>query len=69
VSTYAYLWIGWIVAFLAIEFSALAVNAKYTLSDFVWRFEDLGAPWTFARYFIAAFLVWLALHMVFGLFR
>lgn len=67
---YPVLWIGWIAAFLAIELSALfSGHPQYTLSDYVWRLEEINSAWTFLRFFIAAFCIWLALHMVFGLFR
>lgn len=67
---YALLWIAWLAIFLAIELSALLTgHPQWTLSDFVWRLERLGRAWTFLRYFVAAFCVWLALHMSFGWFR
>lgn len=67
---YAAAWITWIVAFLAIELTAIASgHSRYTLSDYVWRLEQIDAGWTFLRYFVAAFCVWLALHMIFGWFR
>jgi hypothetical protein len=69
-TTYAALWIGWIAAFLAIELSALFTgHARYTLSDFVWRLEEVNRAWTFLRFFVAAFCLWLTLHLTFGLFR
>ena len=67
---YAVLWIGWLAAFLVIEFSALfAGRPQYTLSDYVWRLERINQAWTVVRYFVAAFCIWLALHMTFGWFR
>jgi len=38
-----------------------------TISDFTWHLE--GAGWSFARFFIAASLVWLTLHLSLGWFR
>jgi len=38
-----------------------------TLSDFTWRLE--GAGWTFARYAVAATLLWAFCHLVWGMFR
>lgn len=68
-TAYALLWIGWIVSFLAIELTALFTgHTQYTLSDFVWRAEEVNRAWTFLRFFIAAFCIWLTLHMVFGWF-
>lgn len=67
---YGILWLLWIAMFAAIEFTALGTGKpQYTLSEFVWRAEQLGQPWSFARYFIAVFCLWLALHMIFGWFR
>lgn len=67
---YAVLWIAWIGAFLVIELSALWTgHDQWTLSDFVWRAEHINQAWTFLRFFICAFCVWLTLHMALGLFR
>ena len=69
-NVYAVLWIFWIASFLAIELSALwRGHSEYTLSEFVWRLEQLGKAWTFLRFFICAFCIWLLLHMAFGWFR
>lgn len=69
-TTYAFLWLAWITAFAAIEFTALGTgHPDDTLSWFTWRAEQLGPAWTFFRFFLAAFLVWLSLHLVFGWFR
>lgn len=66
---YALMWVGWIAAFLAIELSAIFTgHNQYTLSDFVWRLEEINTGWTFLRYFVAAFCLWLFLHMAFGWF-
>lgn len=65
-SIYWLLWIG--AGFFPVELWALFTGQpQYTLSDQVWHLEGTGA--TFARFFVAAFLVWLLLHMVFRAFR
>jgi hypothetical protein len=67
---YSILWLAWLGAFLAIELSALwSGRSDLTLSWYVWRLEKLGPTWTFIRYFVAVFLVWLTLHLVFGWWR
>lgn len=69
-TVYAALWITWIVAFLAIEFSAIGTHhTQYTLSDFVWRAEEVNKAWTALRFGIVVFCAWLFLHLGFGLFR
>lgn len=69
-TTYAVLWIAWLAAFLVIELSALwSGHPEWTLSEFTWRAERLGQAWTFLRYFLAVFLLWLAGHIVFGWWR
>ena len=66
---YPLLWIAWIAAFLAIELTALwSGHPQFTLSDYVWRLEQINRAWTCLRVFIAAFCVWLFFHMVFRLF-
>ena len=53
--------IGW-------EISAFAIGrANLTISDMTWTLEGTG--WSFARYFIAAVLIWLTLHLSVGWFR
>lgn len=67
---YSYLWIAWIAMFFAIELTALFTGKpQYTLSEFTWRAEELGHPWDFARFFIAAGCIWLSMHLVFGWWR
>lgn len=69
-NVYAALWIAWIAAFLVIELSAIVTHRdQFTLSDYVWRLEQLGSAWTFLRFFVAAFCLWLFAHMAFGWFR
>lgn len=62
-------WLIWVVAgFGGPEFYSIATRRyQNTLSDQVWHVEGTGA--TFARFFVAAFLLWLFLHMVFELFQ
>lgn len=67
---YATLWVVWLLAFLVIELTALWTGKpQFTLSEYVWRLEQLGRAWTFVRYFVAVFCLWLFLHMAFGWFR
>jgi hypothetical protein len=67
---YAIGWITWIALFLGLELSALFTgHSRYTLSDYVWRLEEISAGWTFLRYFVAVFCLWLMLHLTFGWFR
>lgn len=62
-------WLAWIVlGFCPMEFWALATGqTQNTLSAQVWKLEGNGA--TFARYFIAAFIIWLFFHMVYRVFK
>ena len=67
-------WIGWIVAFVVVEAVALFNKQKGdTLSEHVWKW--FGVPdenskvkkaFTFGRFFLGAFLLWLAGHLTFG---
>ena len=67
---YPLLWIAWIAAFLAIELSALwSGHPQFTLSDYAWRLEQINRGWTFLRFFLCAFCVWLAGHLVWGIWR
>lgn len=67
---YPLLWIVWVAAFLVIELSALWTgHPNFTLSEYCWRLERINTAWTFMRFFLAAFCVWLFCHLVFGLFR
>lgn len=68
-TVYALLWVAWIAAFLAIEFSALFTgHSRFTLSDFVWRLEQVNGAWTLLRFAVCAFCLWLFFHMVFRWF-
>jgi hypothetical protein len=69
-AVYPLLWIAWIAAFLAIELSALwSGHSNFTLSDYCWRLEQISRGWTFLRFFVCAFCIWLLLHMAFGWFK
>lgn len=76
------MWNGWSVYWFAVwfalgfcvpEFYVLARGEpQNTLSDQVWRLEgNFGPPWTwtFAHFFIAAFFIWLAFHMIAHIWR
>lgn len=64
------LWVAWLAAFMAIEFTALGTgHPEYTLSEYVWKLEQINQAWTFVRFFVIAFCLWLLLHMGWGLFR
>lgn len=62
-------WLIWLVGmFGGPELYAIATgHDENTLSYQVWHLEGTGA--TFCRYFVAAFLLWLFIHMVFETFR
>jgi len=65
---FGWMWLGWIAYFAAVEGIALVLRRPdLTLSDFTWRLE--GAGWTFARYAVAATLLWAFCHLVWGMFR
>lgn len=61
---YSLYWLAWIVVgFIPMETWALATgHPENTLSDQVWHAEGSGA--TAMRFFVAAFLLWLFIHMV-----
>jgi hypothetical protein len=58
-------WLIWLVCGFGIpEGTALGTgHSENTLSAQVWRMEGTGT--TFARYWVATFLIWLSIHMVF----
>lgn len=65
---WSWYWLVWLVAGFGVpEGIALATNVRNTLSFQVWDLEGSGA--TFMRFVVAAFCLWLFLHMVFRLFR
>jgi hypothetical protein len=60
------LWsVYWLVVWFGIGFLGPELFAQ------VWRLSGLGQSggWTFAHFFIAAGMVWLLFHFVFGWFR
>lgn len=68
-------WFG--VLFLGPEIWALKNDPRNTLSYQVWHLEGFGLTglaqnplhWSFAHYVVAAGVVWLVGHFVFGLWR
>lgn len=67
---YPWVWLAWMAWFFLWEFLALGTgHSQWTLSDYVWRLEEVNAQWTFLRYVVAAFCLWLFLHMAFGWLR
>lgn len=66
---YAWYWGLWLVLLFGVPeaFALMSGHPERTLSAWVWRLEGTGP--TVGRYFIAAFLLWLLLHMVWRLFR
>jgi len=69
-TAYSAAWIAWIAWFLGWELTALLTgHGNLTLSDYVWRLEEINRGWTFLRYFTAAFCLWLFFHMAFGWLR
>jgi hypothetical protein len=62
--TYLALWLLWIACFVAIEAVAVKRDAPGdTLSEFIWA---LIAVHPLLWILIAAFIVWLALHLLSG---
>lgn len=67
---YPWVWFAWAAWFVLCEGGAFALRRHdLTLSDYVWRLEEVSAPWTFLRYLVAALTLWLFLHLTFGWFR
>lgn len=67
---WAWLWIGWIVAFVVIEGLALKDRDRGdTLSEHVWEWFSVKkpGPWAKARRtLLAAFMLWLSVHFLTG---
>ncbi len=67
---YPWVWIALAAWFVIWETTAFAIGRHdLTLSDYVWRLEEVNARWTFLRYLIAAVTLWLFFHLTFGWFR
>lgn len=70
-TAYSWLWIGWIVAFLAIEIPAAISNESTkqpkTLSMHIWALIKGNGPvhYTF-RLALVLFLAWLSIHLLGG---
>lgn len=57
--------VAWLLGW---EISAFVIRRHdLTISDFTWRLEGVG--WSAARFFIAAGLIWLTLHLSLRWFR
>lgn len=64
-------WLVWIAAFGVVEGLALANRTPGdTLSEHVWKWFGVrgrnGGGWTWKRYALLAFLVWLLGHLTLG---
>jgi hypothetical protein len=69
-------WPAWLVIGFGVpEFVALRTgHPEWTFSDWIWRVTDTlpGSTiweWTAIHVFLALFLIWLTLHLVFGIWR
>ena len=72
-STWTWLWIGWIVYFLSVEAVALKRSTKGdTLSEHIWlwfgtrRGVKPSAFTQLRRFMLVAFMAWLSLHLLTG---
>lgn len=70
-TVYSWLWVGWIMLFLAVEIPAALTNDKLShpqsLSMNVWwliKGKGLGHYW--ARLVLLLFLAWLVTHLLTG---
>lgn len=79
-NAWSYYWIAWLMAFTGPELYAVFTNPNNTLSDNVWRLENLNlnqpfdfAMWTDVHWAVAVIVwllfLWLSAHMPFGLLR
>lgn len=67
---YPWVWIFMILWFIVFEFTPLAAGKpQYTLSDYVWRLEEINRSWTFLRWCVASLSLFLFLHLTFGILR
>lgn len=62
-------WLAWLLIGFGVPEGIALFSGKpqNTLSYQVWHLEGNGA--TFARFWVAAFLLWLLIHMVWNTFR
>lgn len=75
-SGWTWFWLAWFGAFVFMEGNALANHTNGdTLSETVWRWLRIGSArnpgtvaWTWRSFVLAAFLVWLVPHLMFGWF-
>lgn len=68
-SIFTILWLLWGAVFLIVEGSAIFITHKTsdTLSGTIWRwFSVKGGHWTWKRFTLLGFLLWLLVHLVFG---
>lgn len=67
---YSILWLCWAGMFFALELTALfSSHSDLTLSDYVWRLEEVSTGWTFLRYVVAVMSFWLFLHLTFDILK
>jgi hypothetical protein len=67
---YNILWLCWAAMFFALELTALFTkHSNLTLSDYVWRLEEVSTGWTFLRYVVAVMSFWLFLHLTFDILK
>lgn len=67
---YNILWLCWAGAFFILELTALFTgHSDLTLSDYVWRLEEVSTGWTFLRYVVAVMSFWLFLHLTFDILK
>ena len=70
-TVYTWAWIFWFAFFVVVEGVALLDKDRGdTLSEHVWawfKIRDKPRQWTWRRAVLAAFLVWLLVHMVAGI--
>lgn len=79
-SLWTWYWLGWLIAvfagFLPVEIYAIVTKNGHTLSSTMWHWADVNLAhpweiwtWTPAHWMLAAFMIWLTLHLVWGYLR
>lgn len=69
---YSWAWIGWIVAFLGIELTAVFLtpdkpSRPTTLSNSIWWLIQGKSRWHYAaRFGLVTLLAWLSIHLLSG---